>query len=96
MKTALASPPTRSKRVTLVTAEAAEQGDGHAQYHLGTCYAKGIGIAPDAVEALKWFVKTAEHEEMSYAFADYDLGRLFTESVLMATMPASKPPQLNC
>jgi TPR repeat protein len=34
--------------------QAAEQGLAEAQYNLGSCYAKGDGVAKDNVEAYKW------------------------------------------
>ena len=30
------------------------QGDARAQYNLGGMYAEGLGVPPDAVEALMW------------------------------------------
>ena len=44
---------------------AAEEGDAHAQYSLGLCYADGEGVAEDKAEAVKWFRKAAEqgHED---------------------------------
>ena len=38
----------------------AENGDTEAQYNLGKCYAKGLGVNQDGTEAVKWFRKAAE------------------------------------
>jgi TPR repeat protein len=40
--------------------KAAEQGDTHAQLHLGWCYAKGEGIRQDYAKAVRWFRVVAE------------------------------------
>jgi len=40
--------------------KAAEQGFGNAEYHLATCYAKGIGVDKDGEEADKWFAKVVQ------------------------------------
>ena len=58
----------RSKRST--DRKAAEQGDGEAQDDLGNCYAKGIGVASNAVEAVKWYIKAVEHESEWMAATD--------------------------
>lgn len=44
----------------------AENGDRMAQFILGLCYAKGVGVAEDQAEAAKWYLKAAEQE---YALA---------------------------
>jgi len=38
----------------------AQQGDVHAQYNLGVCYAKGNGVRQDQEKATKWFRAAAE------------------------------------
>ena len=38
----------------------AEAGDAFAQWSLGRCYYKGIGVAQDYKEAVKWYTKSAE------------------------------------
>ncbi|NBT48650.1 MAG: hypothetical protein EBT07_12690, partial [Actinobacteria bacterium] len=38
----------------------AEAGDSFAQWSLGRCYYKGIGVAQDYKEAVKWCTKSAE------------------------------------
>ena len=43
----------------------AEKGDALAQYTLGFCYANGIGVAKDEVEAVKWFRKAADQGDAS-------------------------------
>lgn len=40
--------------------KAAEQGDAKAQYNLGVCYNRGLGVKEDINEACKWFRKAAE------------------------------------
>jgi TPR repeat protein len=41
---------------------AAELGHSGAQMRLGTMYAKGVGVAQDIGEAVKWYAKAAEQE----------------------------------
>ena len=38
---------------------AATNGDADAQYNLGDCYCKGLGVAKNYQEAVKWFRKAA-------------------------------------
>jgi TPR repeat protein len=38
----------------------AETGDATAQYRLGQCYQKGIGVAKDEKKAFEWYKKSAE------------------------------------
>ena len=38
----------------------AQQGDVHAQYNLGVCYATGYGVRQDQEKATKWFRAAAE------------------------------------
>ena len=51
--------------------KAAEQGDTHAQLHLGWCYAKGEGIRQDYAKAVRWFRMVAEQGD---ARAQLNLG----------------------
>lgn len=51
--------------------KAAEQGDAAAQYNLGACYAKGLGVEQSYEEAVKWYRKAAEQGD---AVAQYNLG----------------------
>ena len=39
--------------------KAAEQGYASAQYNLGYCYRKGLGVTQDHTEAVKWYRKAA-------------------------------------
>lgn len=50
---------------------AAEQGDAQAQFQLGQCYEKGLGIDIDSAEAVKWYTKAADQGN---ADAMYSLG----------------------
>ena len=54
--------------------KAAEQGNADAQYNLGLCYAKGVGVTKDLTEAVKLFRQAAEQED---AKAQYNLGRCY-------------------
>ena len=38
----------------------AEKGDVEAQFNLGGCYAKGIGVIKDELKAVEWFEKAAD------------------------------------
>lgn len=49
----------------------AEQGDAEAQFQLGLCYAKGIGVEKNLEEMMKWYRKSAEQ---GYAKAQGVLG----------------------
>ena len=51
--------------------KAAEQNYAKAQYNLGICYDKGVGVAIDHTEAARWFRKAAEQ---NVAEAQNDLG----------------------
>ncbi|MBR4597869.1 MAG: sel1 repeat family protein [Opitutales bacterium] len=52
----------------------AEQGFIAAQYHLGYCYANGIGVKKDLAEALKWWRKSAEQ---GFPFSQLALGSIY-------------------
>lgn len=52
----------------------AEQGNGNAQYYLGTMYAKGQGVAQDYVEAAKWYRLAADQD---HAQAQFNLGNMY-------------------
>ena len=43
--------------------KAAEQGECHAQYHMGVCYYEGKGVEQSYTEAVKWWQKSAEQGE---------------------------------
>ena len=50
----------------------AEKGDAQSQYELGRAFGNGsLGVAQDAVEAVKWYRKAAEQ---GHAQAQYNLG----------------------
>ena len=51
--------------------KAAEQGGAKAQYNLGLCYHKGIGVEHSHTEAVKWWRKAAEQGLVN---AQHDLG----------------------
>jgi TPR repeat protein len=42
--------------------KAAEKGIDEAQYDLGVAYARGIGVAQNTPEALKWFRRAAAQD----------------------------------
>ena len=50
---------------------AAEKGDAAAQFQLGQCYEKGLGVETDSVQAVKWYTKAADQGN---ADALYSLG----------------------
>ena len=69
--------------------EAAEQGDADAQYNLGLMYDHGLGVAPDAKEAVKWYRLAAEqgHEEAQYQLGVvYDNGKGVAKDTVLAYM----------
>lgn len=57
--------------------QAAAQGNARAQFNLGGCYAKGVGVAPDAKAANKWHRKAA-HQGL--AAAQYELALLHLQA----------------
>ena len=56
--------------------KAAEQGDAHAQFRMGHCYAEGIYTAKDDVQAAAWYRKAAEQ---GLEVAQYVLGGCYAE-----------------
>lgn len=62
------------KTVARMLHGAAMRGHPEAQMHLGTCYASGLGVEQDQVEALKWFRKAAD---AGLPRAQYWLSRCF-------------------
>ena len=55
------------------TFEGAEKGDAQAQYSLADFYERGIGVARDKKEAVKWWRKAADqgHVQAQYRMGDY-------------------------
>jgi uncharacterized caspase-like protein len=53
--------------------ETAEAGDAQAQYYVGEIYEKGLGVAPDYVQAAAWYRKAADQ---GLAQAQINLGFL--------------------
>ena len=41
-----------------------EYGDAEAQFELGNCYRAGVAVAEDQVEAVKWFRKAADQNNI--------------------------------
>ena len=54
----------------------ANKGDANAQFNLGRCYDKGVGVEQDYNEATKWFTKAAEQGNVK---AQGILGFMFNE-----------------
>ena len=54
--------------------QSAEDGNAEAQYKLGRCYAKGLGVEIDMVEAVRWFTLAAEQ---GMAMAQCALGNCY-------------------
>ncbi len=52
----------------------AEQGDRTAQFNVGVLYEKGLGVAPDAAAAARWYLKAAHQGDTE---AQYNLGVLY-------------------
>ena len=55
---------------------AAEKGHKKAQYRLGRCYDKGLGVAEDDSQALQWYQKSAKQD---YAKAIYAVGKCYKD-----------------
>ena len=62
------------------TKEKAEKGDAVAQYNLGLCYANGIGVPKDKVEAGVWYRKSAE-QGCALGQLNYGLIKAFGQGV---------------
>ena len=54
--------------------QAAEQGDGDAQYNIGVKYHDGDGVPQDYAEAVKWYRLAADQGE---ARAQHNLGMMY-------------------
>ena len=54
--------------------KSAEEGFLPAQYHLGYCYANGIGVKKDLAEAVKWWSKSADK---GFPFSQLTLGNIY-------------------
>jgi TPR repeat protein len=54
----------------------ADAGDRIAQYHVGTLYARGIGVPRDPAEAARWYHRAAER---GLNEAQYQLGVMYTQ-----------------
>lgn len=52
----------------------AEQGNGNAQFGLGTMYEKGLGVAQDYVEAANWYRRAANQ---GHPTAQFNLGSMY-------------------
>ena len=63
----------------------ASAGNARAEYRLGVCYAKGLGVARDFGRAAQWLRKAADQ---GYARAENDLGILYDQGRGVAADPA--------
>jgi TPR repeat protein len=70
------SPRQAEERPASAWRKDAEAGNHRAQYELGYCYEKGVGVAHDEVEAFKWYRKSAQG---GYAPAQFALGYFHQE-----------------
>lgn len=66
----------RQRALTLLRA-AAERGQPHAQYQLGSRYERGIGVEADAEQARQWYEKAASNGD-EFALQRLRLGELVT------------------
>ena len=55
---------------------AAEKGDAAAQFNLATLYHSGLGLPQSEVEAVKWYIKSAEN---GYSIAQEYLAAAYRE-----------------
>jgi len=63
----------------------AEDGDALAQHNLGVMYQKGIGVAKDRDEAMRWYRRAAE---AGVASSQYNLGLMYESGKGAARNPA--------
>ena len=68
--------PKAKKTVVMIDAirSSAEQGDVRSQYDLGVCYANGVGVEKNQLEAFNWWNKAANQ---GYAQAQCELGSCY-------------------
>lgn len=64
---------------------AAERGEAEAQNHVGEIYQKGLGSAPDYIQAAAWFEKAAQQGD---ARAQINLGHLYEKGWGVEKNPA--------
>ena len=50
------------ERAFLLFEQLAQEGHAHAQYRTGVMFAIGQGVAPDTVQAVRWYLRAAEQE----------------------------------
>ena len=74
-QTNFSSSVTNSETIAELKAKA-EKGDAIAQYNLGVCYRDGQGVAKDAVEAVKWYLKAANQ---GLAIAQVNLALMYDD-----------------
>ena len=56
----------------------AEKGDPLAQYEVGVMYQEGLGVPQDLIEAMEWFVRSAEQDDFAQYCVHilmYDVGK---------------------
>ncbi|EXX66778.1 Bck1p [Rhizophagus irregularis DAOM 197198w] len=58
--------------------KASENGNKNAQYNLGLCYEKGIGIEKDEIKAFYWYQKSIENGNNN---AQYNLGLFYENGI---------------
>ena len=54
--------------------QSAQEGDAVAQYNLAVMHSKGVGVAQNDAEAIKWYGLAAEQ---GHAMAQYNLGMVY-------------------
>ena len=50
------------EKAFLLFQQLAREGDAYAQYQIGVMHAIGQGVAPDTVQAIRWYLRAAEQE----------------------------------
>ena len=78
LRGASGSPPVSVSHMAQWYRKAAEQGDSAAQYSLGYCYQKGIGVTKDEKQSVEWYRKAAEQ---GHAEAQAALGYCYQNGI---------------
>ena len=86
------------ERAFLLFEQLAQEGHAHAQYRTGVMFAIGQGVAPDTVQAVRWYLRAAEqeHQGAQYHLAlHYQRGEGIAQNFLEAARWYRKAAELG-
>ena len=67
------APPVDMDKAMTFFRTAADKKNGYAEYYVGVAYISGLGVPKDEVQAVKWFLRGAQH---GAKIAEYWLGKM--------------------